>query len=39
LAVIVMRLDDQVSDGPLRGIDDDVGEFAEWPVGAVHGAT
>ena len=39
LAVIVMRLDDQVSDGPLRRIDDDVGELAEWPVGAVHGAT
>jgi hypothetical protein len=39
LAVIVMRLDDQVSDCPLRRIDDDVGELAEWAVGAVHGAT
>jgi hypothetical protein len=28
-----------VSDGPLRRIDDDVGEFAEWPIGAAHGAT
>ena len=39
LAMIVVRLDDQVGDGPLRRIDDDVGELTEEPVGAAHGAT
>jgi hypothetical protein len=37
LAMIPMRLDDHVSDGPFRRIDDDVGELTEWPVSAVDG--
>jgi hypothetical protein len=35
-AVIAVRLDDQVRDTPFRRIDDDVGEFPEGPVRAVH---